>query len=84
MLNLNDLKVGDSVRFVDGQVAKVVDIIGKDKETVYVHFDKEVASDTEEDTPLYETAWFYYYNGEIAGLTNHITEIIKKGEENEN
>lgn len=77
MLNLNDLKVGDTVRFTNGQTAKVVKV--KDwVEHINLRFDKEVACDI--DDVLASHSWNYYCSGECVGCTNHIVKITKKGE----
>lgn len=82
MLNLNDLKVGDSVRFKNGQVAKVVEITGKNEQRLCARFNKEVACDVDDVVASY--SWNYYSSGECIGCTNNIVEIIKKGEKTMN
>lgn len=84
MLNLNDLKVGDSVRFKNGQVAKVVDIKDKDESLVRLYFDKKVASDIYVSILVYDSFWWYEtQTGKCSGRTNHIVKI-KKGEKTMN
>lgn len=81
MLNLNDLKIGDSVRFVNGQVAKVVETKRFGEKTLHLFFDEEVASVADEPQPVYSSEWFYKLEtGECRGCNNHIIEIVKKGE----
>lgn len=81
MLNLNDLKIGDSVRFVNGQVVKVVDI----RDNGRLYFNKRVAKNIDDSEYAYDTNWYYNLEtGECSGCTNHITEIIKKGEKTMN
>ena len=81
MLNLNDLKVGDSVRFKNGQVAKVVEIRDKDETSFRLFFDKKVPRNVGDSQSDYGCNWWYEtQTGECSGCTNHITKIIKKGE----
>lgn len=85
MLNLNDLKIGDSVRFKNGQVAKVVDMRDKCESSVLLYFDKKVARNVGDSPSDYGFNWWYKtQTGECNGCTNHITEIIKKGEKTMN
>lgn len=78
-VDLNDLKVGDSVRFVNGQVAKVVDIKEKYEISLSLYFNKKVASDVGDPKTVYDRYWYYEQNGECSGCSNHIIEIMKKG-----
>lgn len=80
-VDLNDLEIGDYVRFVDGQIAKVVDI----RDNGRLYFNKKVACDVGGLKSFdYDSNWYYDNNGECNGCTNHITEIIKKGEKTMN
>ena len=63
MLNLNDLEIGDSVRFVNGQIAKVVDITRFCKESLDLFFDREVACDIDDSEDVYDSFWQYELNG---------------------
>ena len=83
-VDLKTLEIGDTVRFKNGQVAKVVDIKVESKDKPRLYFNKEVACDTKENSPIYTRCWNYRYDGEILGCTNHIVEIMKKGEKTMN
>lgn len=83
-IDLKTLKVGDSVRFTNGQVAKVDNITENNAVSVRLYFDKEVACDTD-DYSVVSNNWYYKIKtGECSGRTNHIIEITKKGEKTMN
>lgn len=83
-VDLKTLKVGDSVRFTNGQVAKVVDITENNAVSVRLYFDKEVACDTDEYSVVSNNWYYKIETGECSGCTNNIIEITKKGEKTMN
>lgn len=76
-IDLKDLNIGDTVRFVNGQKAKVIDKRANGR----VYFNKRVASDVGDPKDVYDSDWYYDQNGECNGCSNHIIEIIKKEKE---